>query len=95
MQANLKAAEARAGFGEVFNISSGAAASVNDLWAVIQKSCGTAIAPHYQLERPGDIKHSHADIGKAKLVLGFSPVYDLAKGIGETVAWYRDAYEPA
>ena len=40
--------------------------------------------------RPGDVRHSLADIGKAKQLLGYAPDIDVAEGLKRTLAWYRE-----
>ena len=47
--------------------------------------------------RPGDVRHSQADVGKAMRLLGYAPTHDLAAGLAEALPWYvaRFAAEPA
>ncbi len=46
--------------------------------------------PQFGSERAGDIKHSHADISKAKTLLGYDPDYDFSRGLQEAIAWYKN-----
>ena len=46
--------------------------------------------PQFGPARPGDIKHSNADINKAKNLLGYAPEYDFARGIALAIAWYQE-----
>jgi len=48
------------------------------------------IEPFFGPERAGDIKHSHADISKAKRHLGYQPDWDFEQGIKAAIAWYKE-----
>ena len=63
--------------------------SLLDLIAAINKIAGKNIAPKFDPPRPGDIKDSQADIGKAGKLLGWKPSVDFPTGIEKAVAWYR------
>ena len=58
--------------------------------AALEKALGIEVEPVYLEERAGDIKHSSADISKAKRVLRFAPRWDFEKGIAEAIEWYRE-----
>lgn len=73
----------------VYNIGSGKETSLNDLVKVINEILGTNIEPIYEQERPGDIRHSVADIQKAKKDLGYEPRYSLKEGLKKTIEWYK------
>ena len=60
-------------------------ANLNDLTKALCKD----IEPHFGPDRAGDIKHSNADISKAKRLLGYDPQYDFAKGLAEAIEWYK------
>ena len=53
------------------------------------KALGKDIEPIFGPDRAGDIKHSNADISKAKNLLGYDPDYDFAKGIALAIDWYK------
>jgi nucleoside-diphosphate-sugar epimerase len=89
VRANLLAATTDHANGECFNIAGGRAISLNELFAVLAKVAGSSLRPVYAPERPGDIKHSHADVSRAKDVLGFVPSFDLPTGLAKTVEYYR------
>lgn len=91
VEANILAtkAKARGATGEVFNIAVGQRTTVNQLVATLNKILGTTIKPKYTKQRPGDIKHSLADIRKAQKVLDYKPRYDLEAGLRETMAWFK------
>jgi len=67
--------------GEVFNIGSGSPTRIRDLAILTMRLCGIYGEPLYEVERKGDIKHSYADIAKAKNLLGFNPKISLEQGL--------------
>lgn len=71
----------------VFNISSGEGVSINRLAELIIKLTGKKLKPIHQEERDGDIKHSLADISRAR-AFGFEPRYSLEGGLAETLRWF-------
>jgi len=79
VQANIKAFfvnDAKA-LNQVYNIACGGNSSINQLWLMINEIAGKNIAPVYQKERQGDVKHSKAQITKAAEMLGYQPFLDL------------------
>jgi UDP-glucose 4-epimerase len=84
---NILAAESKAT--GIFNIAGGKRISINDLVKIIMKICGNHYDPTYDDSRPGDIKHSLADISKAKEKLGYKPKFNIIKGLEETVKWIQ------
>ena len=91
IEANLKACLAsKEALGEVFNIAYGGRICLNDLYWKICKLLEVDIHPVYGPERLGDIKHSNANISKAKELLGYTPDYDFSRGIKLAVGWYRE-----
>ncbi|MBI5368736.1 MAG: SDR family oxidoreductase [Planctomycetes bacterium] len=75
--------------GGVYNIACGRSISLNALIAALNEILGTALRPEYAPPRVGDIKHSLADIGRARADLGYSPQFDLEAGLCRTVEWFR------
>ena len=73
----------------IFNISRQKSVTVNHLAELIIELTGNNIAPVYHKERPGDIRHSLADISKARGI-GFQPAYDLKAGLTETIEWFSN-----
>ncbi len=67
--------------GEVFNTACGKRVTINDLVANINKVLRTNIKPRYEPPRPGDVKHSLANIGKAMQFLNYVPVVDFYSGL--------------
>lgn len=101
VQANILAAlagqEAR---NEVYNVGVGDRTSLNQLYRMIQRSLadlGTEVRadPVYREFRAGDVRHSQADIGKARRLLGYAPSHDVADGIRTAMPWYRQFLQAA
>jgi nucleoside-diphosphate-sugar epimerase len=90
VQANLLACEAPGASGGVFNIACAERITVNALIARINVFLGTSVKPLYQDPRPGDIRHSFADIGAARKILGYDPQVNFDQGLARTVAWYKE-----
>ena len=88
--ANLCAAEAAQGVGEVFNVACGRASTLNQLVDWLNAALGTALEPIYEAPRPADIRHSYASIRKAEVLLGYRPQADVQTGLRETVAWFKE-----
>ncbi len=89
VEANLKACLAPSeASGQVYNIAYGGREYLIDVYNSICSALGKHISPTYAPERVGDIKHSNADISKAKELLGYSPEYDFDTGIKEAIQWY-------
>lgn len=89
VQANLLAASAPAAAGLTFNVGSGQAATLLDVYAVLQAVIGTKIDPQFAPARIGDVRDSLADITLARKVLGYESQVDLRTGIERTVAAMR------
>ena len=87
VQANVKAAES-VGISGSFNIASGTRVTINSLVDLITKDNKSTIINHIG-ERPGDVKHSLADISLANEKLGYTPKIDLIEGIKEYVEWAK------
>jgi len=89
VDANLLAVEAGGGVGEVMNVACGDTITVNDLFVALRKLVGGTAEPDFDEPRPGDVKHSFADIAKARDLLGFEPSVSFGDGLERTVAWFR------
>lgn len=72
----------------VYNIACGSATNLTELVDYLNEVLGTKIEPTYKNERPGDVKHSLADISKAKSQLGYSVKHSIKEGLERTVDWY-------
>jgi len=91
VEANLLAARAKQTKGDVVNIACGEVVTVNEIIDTINRLLGKKIRPIYEPVRPGDVKHSLADITVAKKLLGFKPVVLFKEGLAKTIEWYRSA----
>lgn len=91
IEANLKACLApREAAGETYNIAYGGREYLIDIYKLLTKALGKDIEPVFGPDRAGDIKHSNADINKARRLLGYDPEYDFERGIEEAIDWYKE-----
>lgn len=91
IEANLKACLAPAeADGEAFNIAYGGREHLNDIYFGLTRALGVEIEPIYGPDRAGDIKHSNADISKARELLGYDPEWSFQRGIDAAIKWYRE-----
>ncbi len=91
VEANFRAVGAPAeAVGGVYNIACGERTTVNALAAKINRLAGISIEPLHLEPRPGDVRHSYADIGRASKLLGFVPRVNFQTGLEATIAWYRE-----
>ncbi len=89
VEANLLAARAKRTSGEVVNIACGQAVTVNAIVDMINDLLGKNIKPIHVAPRPGDVKHSLADITLARKLIGFEPTIQFREGLERTIDWYR------
>jgi len=96
VQMNILAATAAAEYKDnVFNVAIGDRTSLNTLFELIKDNLSkngieTDRSPIYQEFRAGDVRHSQADITKAKQLLGYIPSYDISAGLEKAMPWYID-----
>ncbi|GAB2318245.1 SDR family oxidoreductase [Alkalibacterium sp. s-m-22] len=91
IEANLKACLApSSSAGEAFNIAYGGREYLIDIYNHLLTALDKKIEPHFGPDRAGDIKHSNADISKAKAMINYSPDWDFEKGITEAINWYKE-----
>ena len=91
IEANLKACLApHEAAGQAFNIAYGGREYLIDIYHTLTKALGKDIEPIFGPDRAGDIKHSNADISKARKMLGYDPEYDFAQGLSGAIMWYRE-----
>ncbi len=91
IEANLKACAASdEAAGEAYNVAYGGREYLIDVYNSLCGALGVDIEPIYGPDRAGDIKHSNADISKAKEKLGYSPDWDFERGIKAAIEWYRE-----
>jgi UDP-N-acetylglucosamine 4-epimerase len=98
VQANIRAAfageDAR---GEVYNVAVGAQTSLSVLFALIRDGLRNHNVqydrdPHFTDFRQGDVRHSLADIGKARRLIGYAPTHSIEQGIAEALPWYIERF---
>ena len=85
-------------FGEAFNVAVGGRNTLNELYALIQDELNKARitnnespitkSPIYRDFRPGDIRHSNANISKAQNFVGYAPTHNIYQGMEEAIEWY-------
>ena len=90
VEANLLAARAEHTAGEVINIACGEAVTVNEIIALINELVGKNIKPTYADPRPGDVKHSLADITLARKLISYKTKVPFKQGLQLAINWYRE-----
>ena len=91
IEANLKACLAPSeAAGQAFNIAYGGREYLIDIYYGLTKALGVDIEPNFGPDRPGDIKHSNADISKARELLGYDPDWSFERGIAAAIEWYKE-----
>jgi nucleoside-diphosphate-sugar epimerase len=88
VEANILAVEANSLSGEIFNIACGERTTINSLAAKINEILSEKISPCYEGPRPGDVKHSYADISKARKMLKYEPLVSFNEGLRKVVQWF-------
>jgi nucleoside-diphosphate-sugar epimerase len=91
VQGNLLAAEAEGVAGEVFNVAGGGSHTVNELVAALRTIIGSDVEPVYVDRRPGDVRASAADIGKARRMLGYEPAHAFEDGLRAAVEFFSSS----
>jgi UDP-glucose 4-epimerase len=91
VQALQKAAEAPGISGRVYNVGTGGSVNLLELVRELNKLLGTNVAPAHGLPRAGDVRHSRADISRARKELGYEPRVAFAEGLAETLRWMRES----
>lgn len=90
IEVNLKACKgSHEAAGQAYNIAYGGREYLIDIYDELCKALGKDIKPIFGTDRKGDIKHSNADISKAKEILGYNPDWSFERGIVATIEWYR------
>ena len=91
IEANLKACLApHEAAGEAFNIAYGGREYLIEIYYGLTKALGVDVEPNFGPDRKGDIKHSNADISKARKLLGYDPDYSFEDGIKLAIEWYKE-----
>ena len=90
VDANLRACVApTAAAGGVFNVASGVSIPLIEVYESLCRLLGKEIAPVYESERLGDVKHSWADLSRSKEILGYQPQCNFHKGLEEYLGWFE------
>lgn len=91
IEANLKACKApHEAAGQAFNVAFGGREYLIDIYHNLCKALGKDVEPIFGPDRAGDIKHSNADINKAKKMLGYEPEWSFERGIIAAIDWYKE-----
>ena len=91
IEANLKACLAPPeAFGQAFNVAYGGREYLIDIYYQLTKAFGVDVEPIFGPDRKGDIKHSNADISKARRLLGYDPDWSFKRGIEAAIEWYKE-----
>lgn len=91
VEANLKACLApKEAAGRAYNIAYGGQVDLTEVYNKLCDLLGRDIKPIFGPDRAGDIKHSNADISKARELLGYEPEYSFTRGIELAVEWYKE-----
>lgn len=88
VEANLLAARASKTAGEIINIACGESITVNQIIEMINEIVGKNVKPIYTDPRPGDVKHSLADISLAQKTIGYKSVISFKAGLEKAIDWY-------
>ena len=88
VQANLRAAAAPGVGSRVYNVACGRRTSLLELVALLNGLLGTSVAPTHTAPRVGDVKHSLADIERARADLGYRPTTDMKEGLKRCLEWW-------
>ncbi len=99
VQANVLAAVTtdREALGELFNIGNGERTTLDELFLLIRglvarlRPAAGHVVPRHREFRRGDVRHSHADVSKARRLLRYSPTHSVRAGLARTAAWYAAA----
>lgn len=91
IEANLKACLADSQYaGSAFNIAYGGREYLIDMYSYLCTALGKNVEPIFGPDRKGDIKHSNADVTKAKTELGYDAEWSFEVGINEAIQWYKE-----
>ena len=88
VEANLLAARAPKTAGEIINIACGESVTINQIIEMINEIVGKNVKPIYTDPRPGDVKHSLADISLAQEIIGYKSVIPFKAGLEKAIDWY-------
>ena len=76
--------------GEIFNIASGKRTTINNLYLLLGELLDKKSIPVHEKEKKGEVRHTHANINKARKHLGYKPRYNIQQGLKQFIDWYQD-----
>ena len=89
---NMLAAETTKGVGQVMNLACGGRITLNELLNILKTITGRVdVQAEYRELRAGDVRHSQADITRAREMLGFEPQFTLEEGLRQTIDWWKQS----
>jgi len=91
VDATLRACRSSQSTGKIINVGTGRSSTLNQTIATLNQIMGVQVTSHYAPPRPGDVRHSTADISLARATLGYEPLVSFEEGLCRTVAWLRTA----
>jgi nucleoside-diphosphate-sugar epimerase len=86
---NVEVAHAEGVEGGLFNAGNGERYTLNEVWDTLKRIHGCNLSPVYATERPGDVRHSQADISATRAAFRYRPAASLEQGLRKTLEWYR------
>jgi nucleoside-diphosphate-sugar epimerase len=90
--ANMRAAETTTGVGRVINFARGERTTLNQLLDILKNITGHRdVQPEYREPRAGDVRHSLADITRAREMLGYEPQTSIEEGLRLTIEWWKQS----
>jgi UDP-glucose 4-epimerase len=75
--------------GQVFNLATGHGVTLNELFRQLAGIIGSDVDPVYEAGRPGEVRHSQADVSRARAALGFEPAIPIEEGLARTVESFQ------
>jgi UDP-glucose 4-epimerase len=85
----LRACAAPKAVGRVINLACGDRVTLNSLFELMRQFSGVEVEPKFAALRAGEVRHSQADIGRARALLGYQPVVAFQEGLQRTIEWYQ------
>ena len=93
VEANIRAMfSIKEATGKVYNVAFGQRRTINQLFSTLKNLSGSEIEAVYRDPRPGDVRHSLADISLANKLLGYDPQYDIDRGLDITFEWFQKRF---
>jgi UDP-N-acetylglucosamine 4-epimerase len=94
VEANVKAmfAEKKEALNQIFNIAVAEQTTINELFFILKEGSGSDVMPKYREERQGDVKHSLADITKARDLIDYDPKVKIKEGLNITLNWFKEYF---